>query len=61
MKSIHLHSNRGARLAYWNMLAPRSRPENLASEIQPLRELSESLFKQDKAFFYSAFIVEETT
>ncbi len=49
----------GARLAYWNMLAPRSRPDALAGQLRPLDELSESLFKQDKAFFYSRFVVEE--
>ena len=49
----------GARLAYWNMLAPRSRPESLADEIAPLSELAGELFAKDKAFFYSAFVVEE--
>ncbi|MFK7910509.1 MAG: DUF3419 family protein [Akkermansiaceae bacterium] len=61
LKNIHQHSNPGARIAYWNMLAPRSRPEKLAAKINSLTDLSETLFKQDKAFFYSAFIVEETT
>ena len=49
----------GARLAYWNMLAPRSRPSVLADRLQSLTELSSSLFARDKAFFYSAFVVEE--
>jgi S-adenosylmethionine-diacylglycerol 3-amino-3-carboxypropyl transferase len=49
----------GARLAYWNMLVPRSRPEALAGRLQPLRELAARLHEQDKAFFYSAFVVEE--
>jgi len=49
----------GARFAYWNMLAPRSRPESLASRLQPRNDLAASLFAQDKAFFYSAFVVEE--
>jgi S-adenosylmethionine-diacylglycerol 3-amino-3-carboxypropyl transferase len=48
-----------ARLAYWNMLVPRSRPESLAAFLRPLRQLSNSLFARDKAFFYSAFVVEE--
>ncbi|MCP5534997.1 MAG: DUF3419 family protein [Akkermansiaceae bacterium] len=60
LRSIDAHSHRGARLAYWNMLAPRSRPEHLAQSIKPLPELSAALFDQDKAFFYSAFVVEET-
>ncbi len=49
----------GARLAYWNMLAPRSRPESLANRLRPLAELAHRLHQLDKAFFYSAFIVEE--
>jgi S-adenosylmethionine-diacylglycerol 3-amino-3-carboxypropyl transferase len=52
-------SRPGARLAYWNMLAPRRRPDSLASVLRPLSELSDRLFKRDQAFFYSAFVVEE--
>lgn len=50
---------RGGRLAYWNMLAPRSRSEKLADRLRPLHELADRLFVQDKAFFYSRFVVEE--
>lgn len=49
----------GARLAYWNMLAPRRRPEHLAHRLRPLEDLSRRLHTADKAFFYSAFIIEE--
>lgn len=52
-------SNPGARLAYWNMLAPRSRPQSLADRLEPLEEEAQQLFKQDRAFFYSRFVVEE--
>lgn len=52
-------SRSGSRLAYWNMLTPRSRPEYLADQLQPLTELAHQLHHRDKAFFYSAFIVEE--
>jgi S-adenosylmethionine-diacylglycerol 3-amino-3-carboxypropyl transferase len=41
------------------MLAPRSRPESLAMRFRPLDELARELFAQDKAFFYSRFVVEE--
>lgn len=50
------HSTPGARLAYWNMLAPR---QSNSSRIRSLPELSKQLFHQDRAFFYSRFIVEE--
>jgi S-adenosylmethionine-diacylglycerol 3-amino-3-carboxypropyl transferase len=46
-------------MAYWNMLAPRRRPPVLAERLHPLQELSTTLFRQDKAFFYSDFVVEE--
>ena len=52
-------SRPGGRLAYWNMLAPRRRPESLAGKLRPREDLANRLFSQDKAFFYSAFIVEE--
>lgn len=52
-------SRPGGRLAYWNMLAPRCRPESLAERLRPRPNLAAPLFAQDKAFFYSAFIVEE--
>jgi S-adenosylmethionine:diacylglycerol 3-amino-3-carboxypropyl transferase/phosphohistidine swiveling domain-containing protein len=47
----------GGRLVYWNMLAPRQRPERLADRLRSLP--AESLFRQDKAFFYRALIIEE--
>jgi S-adenosylmethionine-diacylglycerol 3-amino-3-carboxypropyl transferase len=49
----------GARLAYWNMLAPRRRPESMAGRLRPLDDLAGRLHAQDRAFFYSAFVVEE--
>ena len=49
----------GGRLAYWNMLAPRSRPESMAAQLQPLEGEAQRLFQQDKAFFYSAFVLEQ--
>ncbi|MGE0128397.1 MAG: DUF3419 family protein [Blastocatellales bacterium] len=52
-------SRRGARLAYWNMLAERRRPETMAGSLRPLEELAARLHAEDKAFFYSAFVIEE--
>lgn len=49
----------GSRLVYWNMLAPRSRPEWLADQLRPLSALARRLHRADKAFFYSNFVVEE--
>ncbi|MCL2875591.1 MAG: BtaA family protein [Betaproteobacteria bacterium] len=48
-----------SRFAYWNMLVPRSMsvcaPERAQAQIQ----LAQSLFSRDRAFFYSAFHVDE--
>ncbi len=50
---------RGGRIAYWNLLAPRSHPESLSARLIPLTELATNLHQKDKAFFYCGFIVEE--
>jgi len=48
----------GARLAYWNMLVPRHRPDRLAESIQPMPEFSERLRQAARTFFYTDFVVE---
>lgn len=48
----------GARLAYWNMLAPRRRPDAMSGKLESLDGLSKRLFAKDKTFFYSDFVVE---
>jgi S-adenosylmethionine-diacylglycerol 3-amino-3-carboxypropyl transferase len=52
-------ANLNARLAYWNMLVPRKRPQSMSDRLRPLDELAHRLYAQDKAFFYMDFIVEE--
>ncbi|MBB6099515.1 S-adenosylmethionine-diacylglycerol 3-amino-3-carboxypropyl transferase [Deinobacterium chartae] len=49
----------GARLLYWNMLAPRSRPASLADRLWPLEALARALHARDRAFFYSRLVIEE--
>jgi S-adenosylmethionine-diacylglycerol 3-amino-3-carboxypropyl transferase len=53
------HGRPGGRLAYWNMLVPRSRPASMADRLRPLTALARELHLRDKAFFYSRFVVEE--
>jgi S-adenosylmethionine-diacylglycerol 3-amino-3-carboxypropyl transferase len=60
----HLHrlidgSKSGARLAYWNMLADRLPPAECRGRLKSLEERALALFRQDKAFFYKAFRIEE--
>jgi S-adenosylmethionine-diacylglycerol 3-amino-3-carboxypropyl transferase len=49
----------GARLAYWNMMAPRRAPASMASRVTTNAELEAKLKPLDKAFFYSDFVIEE--
>ena len=58
LATLAARSHAGARYAYWNMLVPRSRPPELAHALTPQSELAERLHHQDKAFFYSRFILE---
>lgn len=48
-----------ARFAYWNMLVPRIRPEEFADSVVSHDELARQLFLKDRAWFYSAFVIEE--
>jgi S-adenosylmethionine-diacylglycerol 3-amino-3-carboxypropyl transferase len=59
LRSIVRVARPGARLAYWNMLVPRSRPDSLADVLRPRDDLAEPLFRKDHAWFYSRFVVEE--
>ncbi len=59
LERVLRRGRRGGRLAYWNMLVQRHRPDRLAHRLRPLTELASGLLQRDKAFFYSAFIVEE--
>jgi S-adenosylmethionine-diacylglycerol 3-amino-3-carboxypropyl transferase len=52
-------SRPAARLAYWNLLAERKRPEFMADRLLPLSDLSARLHDADRTFFYNAFVVEE--
>ena len=59
LERIVRRSRSGARLAYWNMLAPRRRPDQMRGRLQPLDELAAALHASERAFFYSAFRLEE--
>jgi S-adenosylmethionine-diacylglycerol 3-amino-3-carboxypropyl transferase len=49
----------GGRLAYWNMMVPRSRPDSLRDRLSPSKEEAAALFARDRAFFYRAFVIED--
>ena len=52
-------ANPGARMAYWNMLAPRRCPPEFADRVGSMGTLAAELHAGDRAFFYSRFVVEE--
>jgi len=56
--NILSHTKAGARLAYWNMLVPRSVAQIFPEKTRHLK-LSHELFLQDRAFFYKSFEVDE--
>jgi S-adenosylmethionine-diacylglycerol 3-amino-3-carboxypropyl transferase len=55
------HARPGARLAYWNMLAPRGPARAVADRIEPLEELAAALHDRDRAWFYQRLHVDRVT
>ena len=55
----HWRASPGARLAYWNTLVPRSRPEEMADRITSLDVEAREMHLQGRAFFYCRFVIEE--
>lgn len=49
----------GARIAYWNLLVPRSPPPCLSAKLKSRRHLAQALWREDRAFFYRDFHVNE--
>jgi S-adenosylmethionine-diacylglycerol 3-amino-3-carboxypropyl transferase len=52
-------ANPGARLAYWNLLTPRSCPAAHRGRVRPLTDIAACLQAQDRAWFYQRFQLEE--
>jgi S-adenosylmethionine-diacylglycerol 3-amino-3-carboxypropyl transferase len=52
-------ANPGARLVYWNMLAPRACPAPQLGRVQPQTDLAACLHERDQAWFYQALHVDE--
>jgi len=49
----------GARLAYWNMLAPRGIPAPVADRVRALTDESAALHARDRAWFYQRFHLDQ--
>ena len=52
-------ASQGARFAYWNLLVHRKISDTFPKRTKYLATLSETLFKQDQAFFYKSFYIDE--
>ena len=52
-------ANKGAKFCYWNMMVDRRISEILPENFEYKKELSQSLYSKDRAFFYKNFIVDE--
>ena len=53
---LHERLRDKGRIAYWNLLVPR---QSEGCGFTYLKELSEDLWRHDRCFFYSRFLVEE--
>lgn len=58
LRAIARVSRPGARMVYWNLLVPRSRPDALAGLIDVHADEAKALHARDKAFVYGSFHVE---
>lgn len=58
LRAIARVSRPGARLVYWNLLVPRSRPAELADRIAVHDDEARALSARDLAFVYDSFHVE---
>ena len=59
VEKIIENSPKGSILAYWNMLSPKRASKLLEDKLDYKEEKSKGLLNNDKAFFYSDFIIEE--
>ena len=58
LRAIVRASRPGARMVYWNLLVPRSRPAALAELIDTHDDEAAALYARDLAFVYGSFHVE---
>lgn len=59
LRQIVAAAHPGGRLVYWNLFVPRTRPADLTRQLRTLTTRSAELHARDKAFFYSALVIEE--
>lgn len=60
IKQILPQTKKEGRIVYWDNLIRREVPRSLCSKISDRKKLSEQLFSQNRAFFYSSLNILET-
>lgn len=59
MEIIIQHSNKNARIVFWNMLAERKIFSGYEAKLKFIDDLAKNLFDKDKAFFYKSLVIGE--
>ena len=58
LRAVRRAAAPGARLAYWNLLAPRRRPASMASWLEERPDVARRLHAAARTFFYDALVLE---
>jgi S-adenosylmethionine-diacylglycerol 3-amino-3-carboxypropyl transferase len=58
LREVRRTARDAARIAYWNLLAPRGHPADLDASLEHRATASTALHEQARAFFYSRFVLE---
>ena len=58
LREVRRTATGGARIAYWNLLAPRGHPADLDASLEHRASFSTALHQRAQAFFYSRFVLE---
>jgi S-adenosylmethionine-diacylglycerol 3-amino-3-carboxypropyl transferase len=58
LREVRRTASRGARIAWWNLLAPREHPADLDASLEVRAADSAALHERAQAFFYSRFVLE---
>lgn len=59
LPQLHHLSRSGCRWVYWNRLECRSRPDFMADQIRSHQKLAQTLYQQDRVWFYQRLVVEQ--
>jgi S-adenosylmethionine-diacylglycerol 3-amino-3-carboxypropyl transferase len=58
LERLHAAAAPGARLVYWNLLAPRRRPDSMRHWLTGREPYAHRLCAEARAFFYRELILE---